>query len=445
MHTGLTGGRTYYYQIRAINAAGNAGAWSDRVNEVAGDAPGRPMLTATAGYEQITISWAAVDTAARYELWAWDGSWTALHTDASPITEMPYTHTGLIAGRTIYYQARAVNESGVMGAWSDQVNETVLDQPTIGAPQSLAAAASGNGEVTLTWTAPADDGGLGIDGYHYRYGETGNLGDDWNDAGDVLTVTISNLTNGAAYDFEVRAFNSGGNGPAAMVSAMPVGGSGALQSLAAVAMSHNMVTLTWTAPSDTGGLAITGYEYRSYETGGTPPDAWEDAGDVLTVDVTGLTKNTAYTFEVRAMNSAGSGPAATATATTLREPDAPATLTAASGNGQVTLTWTAPANDGGLAVTSYEYRSYETGGTAPDTWKDAGNVLTVDITGLTNPYGIHLRGAGRQLGRTERGCISAPNPVLEAKRAAEPDRHRRLRHYHHLMGCAVRQRRHGYR
>ena len=257
-------------------------------------------------------------------------------------------------------------------------------QPTIGAPQSLTAAASGNGEVTLTWTAPADDGGLGIDGYHYRYGETGNLGDDWKDAGDVLTVTISNLTNGTAYDFEVRAFNSGGNGPAAMVSAMPVGGSGALQSLAAVATSHNMVTLTWTAPSDTGGLAITGYDYRSYETGGTPPDAWEDAGDVLTVDVTGLTKNTDYTFEVRAMNSAGSGPAATATATTLREPDAPGALTAASGDGEVKLTWAAPANDGGLAITGYEYRSYETGGTPPDAWEDAGDVLTVDVTGLTN-------------------------------------------------------------
>ena len=79
--------------------------------------------------------------------------------------------------------------------------------------------------------------------------------------------------------------------PAASMQAPPhVGASGALQSLAADATSHNMVTLAWTAPTDTGDSAITGYEYRSYESGGTPPDAWADAGDVLTVDVTGLTR-----------------------------------------------------------------------------------------------------------------------------------------------------------
>ena len=198
-------------------------------------------------------------------------------------------------------------------------------------------------------------------------------------------MDVTGLTNGRGYDFEVRAMNSGGNGPAATASATPVGGSGALQSLAADATSHNMVTLTWTAPADTGGLAITGYEYRSYETGDTPPDAWEDAGDVLTVDVTGLTKNTDYTFEVRAMNSAGSGPAATANATTLREPDAPGALIAASGDGEVTLTWAAPASDGSFVdVTIYEYQYYESSATAPDSWTDVGNVLTATVLNLTN-------------------------------------------------------------
>ena len=82
-HSDLTDGRTYYYQIRAINGEGGMSAWSARVNEVAGDAPARPELTATAGYEQITVSWAEVTGAARYELWAWDGAWAPLHGGAA--------------------------------------------------------------------------------------------------------------------------------------------------------------------------------------------------------------------------------------------------------------------------------------------------------------------------------------------------------------------------
>ena len=36
--------------------------------------PDEPVLTATAGFQQITVSWPAVDGAERYELWAWDGN-----------------------------------------------------------------------------------------------------------------------------------------------------------------------------------------------------------------------------------------------------------------------------------------------------------------------------------------------------------------------------------
>ena len=75
VHSGLDSGTTYYYQIRAINANGEASGWSGRVNEVAGAAPDRPMLTATAGYQLNTVMWPMVPGAARYELWAWAGSW----------------------------------------------------------------------------------------------------------------------------------------------------------------------------------------------------------------------------------------------------------------------------------------------------------------------------------------------------------------------------------
>jgi hypothetical protein len=68
--------------------------------------------------------------------------------------------------------------------------------------------------------------------------------------------------------------------------------------------------LAWTAPSSTGGAAITGYQV-SNDDGGT----WAAAGSNTGHTFTGLTNGQVYTFQVRAQNSAGNGAAATATAT----------------------------------------------------------------------------------------------------------------------------------
>ena len=80
------------------------------------------------------------------------------------------------------------------------------------------------------------------------------------------------------------------------------------------------------------------------------------------------------------MNDAGEGDAAAATATpaaAATAPSAPQNLAAAPGDGEVSLTWEAPANDGGSAVTGYEYR-YAEGASVPaeTAWQSAGTSLT---------------------------------------------------------------------
>ena len=112
------------------------------------------MLTATAGYLQITVSWPAVATATSYEIWAWDGTWTQLMNNGAAITGTSHTHTGLTAGRTYYYQGRAVNANGTMSAWSAQVSATVLSSPNISMPTSFSAARGDTEMITLTWGSP---------------------------------------------------------------------------------------------------------------------------------------------------------------------------------------------------------------------------------------------------------------------------------------------------
>ena len=72
-----------------------------------------------------------------------------------------------------------------------------------GAVRNLMAV-GGNGEVVLSWDAPASDGGAEITDYEYRI----NGQNPWISTGSTETThTVTGLDNGTAYVFEVRAVN----------------------------------------------------------------------------------------------------------------------------------------------------------------------------------------------------------------------------------------------
>ena len=85
-------------------------------------------------------------------------------------------------------------------------------------------------------------------------------------------------------------------------------------------------------------------------------------------------------------------------------PGAPGNLTAVGGNGEVVLSWDAPENDGGAAITDYEYRI---NGRNP--WISTGSTATTHtVTGLVNgaAYTFEVRavnriGTGRVPNQTE--------------------------------------------
>ncbi len=144
------------------------------------------------------------------------------------------------------------------------------------------------------------------------------------------------------------------------------------------------VTVTWTAPANTGGSAITGYVVIPY-IGTTAQPARSFASAATTQTITGLTNGATYRFKVRARNAVGlsTWSALSATVTPFSVPAAPTVGTVAAAVASVIVSWTAPADTGGSPITSYLVTPY-LGSVAQPTRSFASTATTQTITGLTN-------------------------------------------------------------
>jgi len=214
-----------------------------------------------------------------------------------------------------------------------------------GAPAGLTATA-GNSQVTLSWTAPASDGGSHVSGYNVFEGTTADLSGSapvTNVTGTA--VTLADRINGTTYYFWVTAVNEIGEGPPSNeVQAVPVTVPGAPTGLTATA-GNSQVTLSWTAPASDGGSHVSGYLiYQGTSPGGETGNPVN--GSLVTATsntVTGLTNGTTYYFRVTAVNGVGEGRASSeVSAVPVTVPGAPTGLTATRGNAQVSLSWAAP-------------------------------------------------------------------------------------------------------
>ncbi|MBI3969634.1 MAG: fibronectin type III domain-containing protein, partial [Chloroflexi bacterium] len=240
-----------------------------------------------------------------------------------------------------------------------------------GAPAGITAL-RGNGQVTVSWSAPAIDGGSPITGYTVQAsnGQSAVVG------GAVTTTIVSGLTNGTAYSFTVQATNAEGAGfvSASSISVTPATVPGAPVDVVAV-RRNSEATVTWSPPASNGGSPVTLYAVAS--SGG---QAVTTAS--TTTIVTGLSNGTAYSFTVTATNDVGTGPASTASneVTPRDVPGAPVNVVAVRGNGSAAVTWSAPASDGGFAITSYLVSA--TPGGQATTWTTG--PLSATVTGLTN-------------------------------------------------------------
>ncbi|MDA9116446.1 fibronectin type III domain-containing protein [Planktomarina temperata] len=382
-----------------------------------GTPPTNSAPTANAGPDQTSVASAATVTLDGLGSTDQDGdtltyAWTQTSgttmtlsstTADKPTFTAPTLNIGDAAATLVF--SLTVND-GTVDSTADTVSITVNapSATTANAPTALVATA-GDGQVSIAFTAPSNNGGAAITDYEYQLD-----GGAWTSSGKTSSpVVITGLTNGTSYSIKLRAVNSAGDGTESdAVTSTPAATSNAPTALVATP-GDAQVSVAFTAPTSNGGAAITDYEYQL--DGG----AWTSSGKTSSpVVITGLTNGTSYSIKLRAVNSAGNGAeSAAVTSTPATTSDAPTALVATAGDGQVSVAFTAPSNDGGAAITDYQYELDDSG-----TWTSASTATSpVVITGLTNgtAYSIKLRAVNS----AGNGAESAAVNVLLGSPASE--------------------------
>jgi hypothetical protein len=205
--TGLTNGLRYYFQVYAINSAGNSAAARSNTVNVAGP-PGQPTgVTATRGGSQTAnVTWtapasnggAAIDFyyVNRYRGGAYDGNATTTTTSISM--------GGLTNGQEYYFEVYAHNTAGLYSSPPPWAGPLLVAGPP-DPPSGVVASNPADRQITVSWTPPPADrtGGMPID-YYYIY--TYNANTRAIVKGDTSSGTsrvIDGLTNGQPYYFVV--------------------------------------------------------------------------------------------------------------------------------------------------------------------------------------------------------------------------------------------------
>jgi fibronectin type 3 domain-containing protein len=409
-NSGLTGGTTYRYRIKAITPTGNS-AWVsvDGTTLAVGSRPASPSaLTASAlSSSQIRLTWKDNTTNESYFILERSTDGTTYRRIASPAANAKtYTDGGLSAGTTYHYRLKALTPSGTSG-WTKISRKTFAAViPT--APSNFSATGTSSTRITLNWqdnttTETHFIVERSIDGTSYS--RIASL------AANATAYADNGLASNTLYRYRIKAITptvnstwSQTNGTTQAAATAP----SAPTNLSAGAASSSSINLQW---SDTSGE--TSYRIERSTNGTSWTEIATVGANVTTHAANGLSAATQYFFRVRAANASGNSPytntanATTQSGTTIAKPDASNTgysgsLTTVNG------TYTASAGEviqnklftGGIIVPAGAHnvviRNCKiTGGHyAIRCWDGAQNLLIedVEIDGSASPGAIGSKG-----------------------------------------------------
>ena len=300
--------------------------------------PDAPMVTAApATPTELSVSWSAPTNTGKPAITDYDVQYRAgtsgvftSHAHTGTTTEA--TITGLTPNTAYQVQVLAKNAEGT-GLWSNSGTATTAanDPPVFSSSTTAFDVAENSTAVTTASATDADTVVTDVVSYAISGGAdsakfsinassgavTFTSAPDFEDAQDVVSANPSNAAGNNEYIVIVTA--SSGTGARALsesktliVTVTDVNeppSKPAAPTVTAADATPTQLSVTWSAPTNTGKPAISDYDVQ-YRTTGPPEGMWQDAGfdgTGTSTTLSSLTPGTAYQVQVRATNAEGTG------------------------------------------------------------------------------------------------------------------------------------------
>jgi hypothetical protein len=301
--TGLNSGTTYYYVVQSTAPNGSSGTSPVYSFTTYGVAEPQISAVAVGGITgtSATITWTTDQPSTAlvsYGTTTGYGSYSALNSALS--TSHSVTLTGLTPG-TLYDFAAVSTDSA--GYTSISANQTFTTTSTTSGSAPVISAVTVSGvtgtKATITWTTSQPSSALVNYGTTTGYGSASALNSALSTS---QSVTLTGLSPGVTYDFDVVSANSAGmSSTSANQTFVTTAQAPVISAVSTSAITTTSATITWTTDQATTSLVnygtTTGY------------GAYSALNSTLStshsVTLTGLTPGTTYDFDVVSANSAG--------------------------------------------------------------------------------------------------------------------------------------------
>ena len=343
----------YFYAVRALDQAGNAGPRSQPVSVTTKGFAIPRNVQATGGELKITLNWAANTEP---ELTGYEILRFADPTDETPdkifsSVLTTYVDTPVTAGQPFVYRVRAVGPSNIKSDLSAFVSAQAVEPPPVLAAPRNVRATGGELKITLTWTANTEPE---LTGYEIlRFADPTDETPDRIFSSVLTTYVDTPVTAGQPFVYRVRAVGAVNEKSdlSAFVSAQATEPPPVLAAPRNVRATAGIgyIAITWSANTE---AELIGYRVMRY----TDPAQTVAEATFMTVHTTyvdsPLVGDQTYIYRVQAvgLNNTESESSLFASATVQIDDIPPATpgnfvAVLASSGAAIELSWDAPTRD----------------------------------------------------------------------------------------------------